>query len=389
MGVGATPPNRSDQQGAEPYPTGRIPLAIKQHGPVAAPEGGVAFPVVPETRTQDPRMAQQKDPAPPQEAHAERWWRREAVYLATGYLVIAVASLVAARWKWEGLDFLGVGWIIVLALLPLIPWLVPRSGHLLKVVAPRVRSFSLAGVQIELKDTQNTPLTLPSAGKLAGLPNDLSAFSTSTHITDLISALRACRQQGGGPAAVIDLRNGEKWMLRNLYFLAYLLEGNDHVEELVFTETRAGTDGFLVGTATPVGFRQKIAQASPAYANATLKAPLPQPRDLSDPKVAQETAKTFMTFTETLNEAAATGTALEREAVQAYVSSASLVQLAGAALSRVSVEEIGGTLTEDDIRTVLSHRDPYVPSTVGGQLTGLLDRNVVALSVARAAVAHS
>jgi hypothetical protein len=311
-------------------------------------------------------MAQPDSPASVQPARAKRWWRRvDAVYLATGYLIAAVAALLVARALADGLDFLGVGWILVLVLIPLIPWLLP----LLEEVAPRIRSFSLAGVQIELKDTQNAPMTLPSAGNFVGLPNDMSAFSTSTSITSLISALR---EQGGGPAAVIDLRNGDKWLYRNAYFLAYLLEADEQVRELVFTETRAGSDGFLVGTASPAGFRLKIAQAIPAYASATLSAPL----------------TAFESFTNALNTTAGTASALELEAVHGYISSASLLQLTGAALSRASVEEAGGSLTEENIRTVLGFRDPYVPTTVDGQLTGLLDRDLVALSVARAVIAH-
>ena len=58
-------------------------------------------------------------------------------YLVVAYVVIAVAVLILLRALIDTeLDFLGVGWILVLVALPLIPWLLPRLGEFLKAISP-------------------------------------------------------------------------------------------------------------------------------------------------------------------------------------------------------------------------------------------------------------
>jgi hypothetical protein len=98
----------------------------------------------------------------------------------------------------------------------------------------------------------------------------------------VVSSLRELRRQGEGPAGIIDLQDGHKWRLPNLYFLARLLEMEPVVSELVFTEMRGGTDGFLVGTARPDEFRRRVEQVVPMYASL----PLPEVRDLTNPGLA-------------------------------------------------------------------------------------------------------
>jgi hypothetical protein len=317
-----------------------------------------------------------------------RWERVSAIYWGTLYLALAMACLIAARAQWDALDFLGVGWMLALALIPLLPWLLPKAEHVVTAITPRLRSFSLAGVKIELSDSQKSPLSLPTAGLLAGLPNDLAVLSSSTNISSLVSAVRTSRQEGRGPIAIIDLREGTKWLLRNLYFLVLLLEIDEQVVELVFTETRAGTDGYLVGTSTPAAFRLRIEQGVPAYADAASIASLARLRDRADAVGSQETAQAFLQFSQSLNVAPAPSV-LERDALTGYLSSEMLLRLAGAVVSTSAVEEGRGTLSEQDLRTVLDYRDPYVPTVRNQQLSGLIDRAAVALSVSRAAVAST
>jgi uncharacterized membrane protein len=53
-------------------------------------------------------------------------------HLVVGYVVIAVGLLILLRASIDELEFLSVGWILVLVTLPLIPWLLPRLGDFLK-----------------------------------------------------------------------------------------------------------------------------------------------------------------------------------------------------------------------------------------------------------------
>jgi hypothetical protein len=63
---------------------------------------------------------------------ADRRQRIRGEHVAVAYGVVAVAGLIVLRALVDGLDFLSIGWILVLAALPLLPWLLPRLGVFLR-----------------------------------------------------------------------------------------------------------------------------------------------------------------------------------------------------------------------------------------------------------------
>jgi len=74
-------------------------------------------------------------PAPPANAsdHVPPRAHRPTVrgeHVVVAYYVSAVAGLLVLRALVDSVDFLSVGWIIVLALVPLVPWLLPRVAFL-------------------------------------------------------------------------------------------------------------------------------------------------------------------------------------------------------------------------------------------------------------------
>jgi hypothetical protein len=300
------------------------------------------------------------------------------------YIVCAVGAMILLRTIVDELDFLSVGWIIVLAILPLLPWLLPRLGGFLRDISPYVQSFKLGAIQLDLRASRGAPIAIPTAtGILAGLPNDASALSSGTAISTVVSSLRELRRQGGGPVGIIDLQDGRKWRLPNLYFLARLLEMEPVVSELVFTEIRSGTDGFLVGTARPDEFRRRVEQVVPAYAAASASLPLPEVRNLADATLAQPLGEAFLNLLNLLPPGSG-----DSDPVRGYVTSKSLTDLMGS-LSKAAVEGLGETLSEPDLRTILQAPHRFVPTTMEGRLTGLIDREAVALAVARAALAQT
>jgi len=216
--------------------------------------------------------------------------RRE--HLVVAYVVLAVAGLIAVRATVGALDFISVGWILVLAALPLLPWIVPQLGEFLKTISPYVQSLKLGGLQLDLREISR-PVMIPSTGILANVPNDVGALSTSTGITELLAALREFRNKGAGPVVVIDLRDGHKWRLPNLYFLVRLLEIEPVVSELVFTEIRGGTDGHVVGTCSPGDFRRQVEAVVPGYAAAASTIQTPVQPDLHDMNQAQQLGASF------------------------------------------------------------------------------------------------
>jgi hypothetical protein len=200
-----------------------------------------------------PEGARPAGPEPTPARASTKRLKRYEVHLLAAYLVCAVAALIFLRASVDELDFLGVGWIVVLATLPLLPWLIPRLAQFVKTVSPYVQTLKVGAVQVDLRTAQRTPISIATAGMQPGLPNDVSALSAGTGISSLMNALRELERQGGSPVGVIDLQDGHKWRLPNVFFLARLLELEPVVRQLVFTEMKGGIDGYLVGSASPQG----------------------------------------------------------------------------------------------------------------------------------------
>jgi hypothetical protein len=86
-------------------------------------------------------------------------------------IVFAIAVMILLHAVVDELDFLSVGWITVLAVLPVLPWLLPRLGEFLKAISPYVQSFKLGAVQLDLRAAHAAPIAIPTApGILASVP---------------------------------------------------------------------------------------------------------------------------------------------------------------------------------------------------------------------------
>jgi hypothetical protein len=312
------------------------------------------------------------------------WCKEHEYYLVAAYLVAVVTALIVLRATVEELDFLGVGWIVVLAALPLLPWLIPRFVQLVKDLSPFVETFKVGAVQFDLRAAQRTPLSIATVGMQPALPNDVAALSNGTSISTLVTAIRDLDRQGGSPIGIIDLQDGHKWRLPNLYFLARLLELEPVVRQFVFTEMTGGVDGFLVGSAAPEDVRRRIEQAVPPYADAAALLPKRDVTTLADPNLAQPVAADFPTFLGHLGP----NTGRDDDPLHGYVSSSRIANVAGP-LSDVRVEGLGSMLTEEQLRGAVTSPVQFVPVTTGGRVTGILDRDAVALAAARVTIASS
>jgi hypothetical protein len=291
--------------------------------------------------------------------------------------------LIVLRVLIDDLSFIGVGWIVVLALLPLFPILLPRLADLLKAISPYVQHFQLGAVQVAFREARREPIALPSAGILANVPNDVAALSSGTGISDLVTSLRRLRRMGGGPVVVIDLRDGRKWRLENLYFLARLLEIEPLASELIFTEVRGGTDGYFVGMCRPDEFRRQVERTVPGYADAARSFSIPTDTDPGDVGQAQTLGNMFMTLLNALPASVSP----DDEPARGYVTTRRAVDILARFLSTAAVEGVADTLAEDDLRTILGSPHRFVPSTSSGRVIDLIDREAVALAVARSALA--
>ena len=90
---------------------------------------------------------------------------------------------------------------------------------------------------------------------------------TTTDAMTVISGVRRVRATRA-QAVAVDLAEGAKWRLPNLYFLAWLLANDPLTNWVVFIEARGGTNGYFVGTCSAADLRLRIEATYPAYATA-------------------------------------------------------------------------------------------------------------------------
>jgi hypothetical protein len=326
------------------------------------------------------------EPAQPAQQGGKDGWAKRIVHpsLAAqtlGYLVVAIAGLIVLRATVDRLDFIGVGWLIALALIPLLPWALPRLAGFLQAMSQYVSRVDVGWLGIDLRDVIDDAIAVPTSGANVLPPDDLNALTTSTGINSVIAALRELRIQGGAPCAIIDLQNGSKWRLPNLYYLSVVLEVDPVVGMLFFTEIRCGIDGYFVRMSRPGEIRRHIEQAVPAYREALQ---LPASRDLSNIGTAQQLANAFIDFKDKLPKDSRN----HDDPVYGFVGAKRLNELVVSPPGPV-VESPGETLGGEPLPTVLTAAVRYVPTTTAGRLSGLIDRDAVALAVARAALART
>jgi hypothetical protein len=324
--------------------------------------------------------------------------RADQVFVA--YIVVVITVLIVLRASVDAVGFLTLTWILILAALPLLPWLVPRLGEFLKGISPYVQSVKLGALQLDLRTVQRDAITVPSSGMLASLPNDTGALSSGTAIAELIKALRDLRSGGASPAAVIDLRDGHKWLLPNLYFLTRLLELEPVVNQLVFTELRGEEDGYLVGSCQASDLRLGIERAVDGYASASATIPpLQAPIDFSSGVQTGILGNAFIQLENALPPGAVAG--LPSVAVPGIVPVGPARGFVSGEMLRtgvlrgitspvaIEIETISGNLSEADARKVIDAPYRFVPATTAGRLVNVIDRDRVALAVARVVLASA
>ena len=320
-------------------------------------------------------------------------WAKRKVHpsravLTFGYLVVAIAGLIVLRATVDRLDFIGIGWLIALALIPLLPWALPRLAGFIETMSRYVSRVGVGPVQIELRAVIDAAIVVPTSGPtLASLPNDLHALTSDTGISTVIAALSKLRIRGGAPCGIIDLQTGSKWRLPNVYYLSVVLEVDPVVDMLLFTEKRRGIDGYFVRMSRPDDIRRQIEQALPAYSAARGSVQIPASGDLSDTVTAQQLATAFSAFHRKLDPSKNSNK--DDDPLFGFVSAERLNELVVSPPGPV-VESPGETLSYEPLRTVLTAADRYVPTTnSAGRLSGLIDQDAVALAVARAALART
>lgn len=146
--------------------------------------------------------------------------------------------------------------ILVLALAYRVPLLA-----LVKEMKSRVKSFSLAGVSVEI--TEATQLAMP----IADAAIDLRNAGQSTDVND--STLRTFYEQVRDPAtldfAVVDLGTGHEWLSSRLYIMSVILRRMRGLKLIVFVETAGGMRRRFLGACDCDRLRWKLAARYPWF----------------------------------------------------------------------------------------------------------------------------
>jgi hypothetical protein len=353
------------------------------------PEVPVAFVADGSTLTSDKEIGQPLD-TPIGERRAEvkgptfavgrrpRVALRTAHALALSYIVLA-GGLIVLRAFDQDFAFLGVGWILVFALVPLLPWLLPLAAPWFGRMAPYIQNVRIGSV-LELRLRESEP-RVASLGEVSSIlsvrPLETTGAGqfTSTDALTIIDSMNELHDKRA-ELVIVELEQGAKWRYPNLYFLARLLEADPGVRQMIFTEARAGESGFFVCMCSPSEFRKRLEATVPAYAEAGRH--LSIPADMSTPGLHDELKQQFDEFRQVLSAART-----QFPAAQGWVRSTDLVKLLGTACNRVSIEA-REPLTDDDYRTILLSPFRYVATTADGRFSSVIDQVPLATAFARA-----
>jgi hypothetical protein len=139
---------------------------------------------------------------------------RLAIALTSTYAVTA-ALLIALRASVSDLDFLSTGWLLLLALVPIAPWLIRALAPTVGRIAPFVQSVTLpGGFSISLRAAARPVAGLGSVEDVLTSDHLISQMTTtaapfsSTDALTAISGVRAVRASGAA-AVVVDLDIGQ------------------------------------------------------------------------------------------------------------------------------------------------------------------------------------
>ena len=325
-----------------------------------------------------------------------RFVRSRALALPLAYAIVLV-GLIVLRALVGHLRFMSMGWLVVLAAVPILPWLIPALAPVAARVAPFIQSVKLpGGFEIGLANA-----TRPAAGlgqvenvltrdHLAqGLAASPTPFTT-TDAMDVIAGVQAVRTTGAD-TVVVDLAMGQKWRLPNLYFLAWLITNEPVLHWLVFTEMNASTSGVFVGLCGAADVCTRIEDAYPPYAQVStqleyleVRSPAggqPPPAPGLPPLGPMRDQHLSEQFNRIRSQVAPAGSG--EVPTLAWVTADALRSVLGPDLSAVAVPW-SGDIDRARLQQIVRSPVPYVAATTpDGRFRGLFDQREVVLEFTR------
>jgi hypothetical protein len=339
---------------------------------------------LPGGRSGAPRTAPGTSPPKGADDPTPHWLKAGLGGLALAALFVAlVASLVWARTLLPDDALEDVAWLVLLAAILLLPLLVARWPDAFRTLGNRVQSVSIAGVfEVNLGDVSAVTETRDIPDDVWNQLNDAAAPEQDSELTSTaaVQIVHAVKRVYESEARVfsVDLGFGERtWRLPNLYFLADLLERKrTKVRRLVFvapgTETDDGNASRLfIGMCSPKVLRAAIETHHEEFKRA---ADALERRTVHEPTEDLELKAQFDVMLDHL------GASKE---LRGWVTETTLERYVGRHRLEADVLDTPGSLTADDCRRIINWPDPFVAVTAGPYLRTVIDRDSLALEVAR------
>jgi hypothetical protein len=196
-----------------------------------------------------------------------------AVRLPDGYplgpvaaFLLLVASVIALRSELPAGSLSELHWVLTVAAIPLLPWLLPLATR-------HISNVRAGPVELALRDldAQQIGPGVKDLGEVAEALTEVSIPDTPSRSGEILASVKEIEAERTEVVA-IDLA-GAPWRLSTVYFFAFLLESRTIVRRLVFEERRSGERTFL-GMCSPRALRRSIERERPLYRDVRKATPL-------------------------------------------------------------------------------------------------------------------
>jgi hypothetical protein len=324
-----------------------------------------------------------EETTPNEQTRASRVRIALSVKLVLAYALV-IAALITLRALVDELAFLSAGWIVLLALVPILPWLIPAVTPAVRRIAPFVQTVKIpGGFEISLHSVARSAVGLGAVETVLTsdhLVDNLTKTATPFTSSDAMVVIQGVQsmRSANADAVVVDLGFGRKWRLPNLYFLAWILANDPLTRWLAFVEAVGETPSIFVGTCAAAEVRTGIEMAYPAYAAAGRGLEYQDPAQLQTQQGQQALANEFNKI-----RAAVAPPVSEDVPVLGWVTTEKLRDLLGPRLSTASVSWTG-EIDRAALETIMRSPTQYVGATTAdGRFRGLVEQREVLLEFAR------
>jgi hypothetical protein len=238
------------------------------------------------------------------------------------------------------------------------------GGASIKLAAAQVPSIGL-----------NDVIERSQAGAEGAGPLEFArmSISSSWFIVERAKEIAAANDQ----VVEVDLGTGDKWLLPNLYFLAWVLERWTRVSLIVFTKAEGSRRPIYVACASPKELRERIAAARPMFQ---------PPTEQAEENASLRTAGNIFFGELAKNIETAEGEPEELKPPE-WVTQEVLEKVAYEVLTFESVEiECEDELSSDELRAILCFPRRFVPITKKDHFKKTVEKCRVSLELARPVV---